>query len=44
MASRQAAFLEALVRTAGAEIVPPQLFFKQLVPVDDPDAAFDVRF
>jgi hypothetical protein len=40
----QAAFLESFARAARAQIVASQLFFEQLVAVDDPDSPFDMRF
>jgi len=43
-ASGQAAVLEQLRRTAGAEVVAAQLFFQELVPMDHAHPAFDVRF
>jgi hypothetical protein len=40
----QAAFLEALAATAGAQIIAPELLFEQLVVVYDADAAFYFLF
>jgi hypothetical protein len=43
-ASDETAFLQTLARSARTEVVAAELFFQQLVAVDDLQAAFDVRF
>jgi hypothetical protein len=43
-AFQQAALLEPLAGTAGTGIVSAELFFEQLIAVDEPLAAFDLRF
>ena len=40
----ETALLKAFARTAGAEIISSQLFFQQLVAVDDPQSTLDLRF
>jgi len=40
----EAAVFEQLPRAAGAEVIPPELLFELLVPVDDSDAAFHMGF
>jgi hypothetical protein len=43
-AFREATAFEPAVGAAGAEIVSPELFFQQLVAVNNPHATFDVPF